>query len=411
MTISRNVSILAQGASSSGVLNASYGGSLTWQSVQTGNFAAAAGNAYPVDTTSGAVTVTLPASPTAGNIIQLTDYNGKWAQNNVTVNPNGNKIAGSTSNAVLSIGRESAIFVYIDSTQGWIISSGVNVAGLGQTYSASYLIVGGGGGGANGTGGGGGAGGFQTGSVTLTVGVTYSATVGSGGSGGGNSTRGASGGNSFLSVFPATNGIASLGGGGGGTGAVAAGQNTGAPGSSGGGGGGNTTASAGGAATAGQGFSGGTGSATGTVFGAGGGGGASAVGANGSSTVSGNGGAGLASSITGSSVTYAGGGGGGTYNGGTVGTGGSGGGGAGSSGAAAGVPPAATAGTANTGGGGGGTGGNTTSGVSGANGGSGVIILSVPTTNYTGIISGSPTVTTSGSNTILKFTASGSYTA
>jgi hypothetical protein len=67
---------------------------------------------------------------------------------------------------------------------------------------------------------------------------------------------------------------------------------------------------------------------------------------------------------------------------------------------------AAIAGTANTGGGGGGT-FNTTS----AAGGSGVVILSIPTINYTGTITGSPTVTTSGANTILTFTASGSYTA
>jgi hypothetical protein len=37
--------------------------------------------------------------------------------------------------------------------------------------------------------------------------------------------------------------------------------------------------------------------------------------------------------------------------------------------------------------------------------------LSIATANYTGITTGSPTVTTSGSNTIIKFTSSGSYTA
>ena len=57
--------------------------------------------------------------------------------------------------------------------------------------------------------------------------------------------------------------------------------------------------------------------------------------------------------------------------------------------------------------GGGGAGG----GGSGGTGGSGVVILSVPTANYTGTTTGSPTITTSGSNTIIKFTASGSYTA
>jgi hypothetical protein len=50
-------------------------------------------------------------------------------------------------------------------------------------------------------------------------------------------------------------------------------------------------------------------------------------------------------------------------------------------------------------------------GASAGSGGSGVVILSVPTLSYSGTTTGSPTVTTSGSNTIIKFTASGSYTA
>jgi hypothetical protein len=37
--------------------------------------------------------------------------------------------------------------------------------------------------------------------------------------------------------------------------------------------------------------------------------------------------------------------------------------------------------------------------------------LSIPTANYSGTTTGSPTVTTSGSNTILTFTSSGTYTA
>jgi hypothetical protein len=37
--------------------------------------------------------------------------------------------------------------------------------------------------------------------------------------------------------------------------------------------------------------------------------------------------------------------------------------------------------------------------------------LSIPTNYYTGTTTGSPTVTTSGTNTILTFNASGSYTA
>jgi hypothetical protein len=44
-------------------------------------------------------------------------------------------------------------------------------------------------------------------------------------------------------------------------------------------------------------------------------------------------------------------------------------------------------------------------------GGSGVVILRMATANYSGTTTGSPTVTTSGSDTILEFNASGSYTA
>jgi hypothetical protein len=40
-----------------------------------------------------------------------------------------------------------------------------------------------------------------------------------------------------------------------------------------------------------------------------------------------------------------------------------------------------------------------------------VVILSIPIGDYTGITTGSPTVTTSGVNTIIKFTSSGTYTA
>ena len=54
-------------------------------------------------------------------------------------------------------------------------------------------------------------------------------------------------------------------------------------------------------------------------------------------------------------------------------------------------------------------GGNSNGDTSGA-GGSGVVILSVPTANYSGTTTGSPTVTTSGTNTIIKFTGSGTLT-
>ena len=407
MSFNRNLSFLAQGVSSSGILNASYGGSLAWQSVQTGNFTAVAGNAYPVNTTSGAVTVTLPASPTTGQAVQFTDYAGTWATNNVTISRNGSNINGSAANFIAAGLRETIAFVYIDATQGWIAYSGINASPF-TAYTISYLVVAGGGGGGKSRGGGGGAGGLLSGTLSFSPGTVYPVVIGAGGAGGtATSATAPNGSTSYFQTSVVSN-VATIGGGGG-AGAPSSLIN-GASGGSGGGASGNPASpgagGSGGSGTSGQGFAGGkTYSDNSTYTSGGGGGGASAAGVDAAAKKCGNGGAGTASSITGASVTYAGGGGGGgdgSVSGNVLGTGGAGGGGNGS------VTSNGGAATANTGGGGGGCAQTT---YTGGNGGSGVVILSVPTINYTGITTGSPTITTSGSDTIIKFTASGSYTA
>lgn len=254
------------------------------------------------------------------------------------------------------------------------------------SYTISYVIVAGGGGGGSNAGGGGGGGGTVINTLTAIPGTVFSVTIGAGGSGSSN------GSNSYIS------GIATATGGGAGG---SAGPSNGASGGSGGGGSsfGNTS---GGAGIPGQGNNGG-GSAS---NGAGGGGGAGAGGGSGSYPTGGAGGAGATLTITGTTTYVAGGGGGAVeyYQPGSGGAGGVGGGGAGAATGASG-----TAGTVNTGGGGGG--GGAGPGNAGGNGGSGVTYLSFPTGNYTGTITGLPTVTTSGGSTILRFTNSGTYTA
>ena len=374
--------------------NTSGSGGLSLAAVQTANLTATAGYIYPINTSSGPIYVTLPASPTAGQQIAITDYAGTFTGNNCIINPNGSKISGSTANTVLNVSREGASIVYVDSTQGWL-GYGNFVSSPVGPYSVSYLIVAGGGSGAMDFGGGGGAGGLLTGTITLLVGTTYNFVVGAGGAAGGTYASKSNGSNTTAL------GLTAIGGGAGSTYAG------GAAGGSGGGGGGNGGYS-GGSGTTGQGNNGG--SSNGGSSSGGGGGGAGAAGTNGTSSQGGNGGVGLASSITGSSVYYAGGGGsGGLVSSGystPAGTGGNGGGGNGSTGTNTGGSSATT----NTGGGGGGGGGGG-SGNNTGNGGSGVVILSVPTANYSGVKTGSPTVTTSGNFTILTFTASGSYTA
>jgi hypothetical protein len=385
-------------------------GLITWQSVKTSGFTAVAGQGYPCNTTSSAFTVTLPASPSAGDTILLVDYAGTFSTNNLTINPNSLKIQSQTSNVIVSKNNEALTLTYIDSTSGWLVSSGANegTGAISIPYSVDFLVIAGGGsGGHSGGAGGGGAGGYRNSystetsggggssetSLTFSPGTVYTITVGAGGA---SQTTGGQNGNTGSDSSISGSGLTTLtsSGGGGGGGNTSPGAKTG-----GSGGGGSSYYNTGASGTANQGYAGGTGGTSG--YAGAGGGGSSAIGGNASGTSpAGNGGNGLASSITGSSVTRGGGGGGGVYQG-TAGTGGTGGGG---NGYKQDPETAGTAGTANTGGGGGGANVNSYAG------GSGVVILRMPTAKYSGTTTGSPTVSTSGSDTILVFNASGSYT-
>ena len=388
---------------------------ISFQSVvKTSGFTAVAGEGYFCNTTSSAFTVTLPASPTAGNQIALVDYAGTFDTNALTINPNGNKIEGGTANLKLTGEREGTTLTFIDSTQGWIATSGINEgtdALEPLTYSIDFLVVAGGGGGGS-LGGGGGAGGYRTSTQSIVIGTVITVTVGDGGAGGTGFGKGTTGSNSSISGSGLTTITSAGGGGAGGHNGNVSTDYIGRDGGSGGGGGstGAATSSGGSGNTPStspsQGNNGGTGNSNAGQA-AGGGGGSGAVGQSApSGTQAGAGGAGTASSITGSSVTRAGGGGGGARldASSSAGAGGTGGGGAGVN-----TSGTGTAGTANTGSGGGGAGYSPPEGTGGA-GGKGVIILSVATANYSATSSGSPTITTSGSNTILQFNGSGTYT-
>ena len=373
---------------------------IAWQAVVTAStLTAVAGRGYPINTTSNTCTVTLPAAASVGDQIIFTDYARNWNTNTLTLNQNSLNFQGATTpNPVYSTDGESVNIVYMDATKGWVpINDGTVVWETNPIYSVEYLVVAGGGGGGKAKAAGGGAGGLLTSTFLLEPSIVYTVTVGSGGPGSTSGVvDGSQGQNSVVSGTGLST-VTAIAGGGGGSDA----ENTSTlDGGSGGGaaGGGNETQF--GTGTVGQGNNGGQG-VTGAQAGGGGGGGASAVGVDAVGTVGGNGGNGTASSITGASETYAGGGGGAHETAAsTQGSGGAGGGGAGvraSNG---------TAGLANTGGGGGGT----HSGTAGGAGGSGVVILRIPTADYSGTITGSPTVTDDGSYKVVKFTGDGSYT-
>ena len=264
-------------------------GTVDWNTTKkTTDFTATNGAGFFVDTNSGVVTATLPASPSAGNIVYIKDYQGTFGTNKCTVARNGSNIRGAASNFDLAKNNAGAVFIYVDATEGWQVfidgsdddASQSFISATGGTVSCSgnfkihtftgpgtfcvasvgcfgvndkvdYLVIAGGGGGGS-NGGGGGAGGYrfsdgtQSGSYTTAPGplaplgasaLTISASpfpIAVGGGGPGSTpcfaaNRGAQGSTSSFSS------ISSAGGGGGGS------QNTpvqlGGSGGSGGGGG------------------------------------------------------------------------------------------------------------------------------------------------------------------------------
>ena len=355
-------------------------GAVNWQTtVKTGTFTATAGEGYFVDTTSGGFNINLPAG-TAGAVVGFKDYAGTFDTGNATLVQNGSdKIGGRTGNATLSTEGMAVTLVFVDSTQGWlvtdsglqsdadndpfIIATGGTITNSGDdrihtftgpgTFSVSraatcaannvvsYIVVAGGGSGGATHGGGGGAGGFRevkspatpyTASpldgypsapnrITVTA-TDFPITVGGGGAAPANPVQpayiGCSGNPSTFSTITATAGGR---GGGGGTGCGADGGSA--------GGGGNAAPRNGGSGNTpstspAQGTDGGDGNSPG---GTGGGGGATAAGVPaGCANTGGNGGAGATTSINGTPTAYAGGGGGGASSG-TKGCGGAGGGG------------------------------------------------------------------------------------
>ena len=266
--------------------------------------------------------------------------------------------------------------------------------------TTTLVVAGGGSGGTGYYGGGGGAGGYIESSTNLSLGVTYTITVGTGGVGTTTQTnKGGTGGNSSITGSGFTT-ITALGGGGGGSNGADGGSGGGVGfsypgtdvnGSAGGGSGLQPASASGGLGNKGAGQKS---PALGYRMDGGGGGGAGAA-ANpsnlGTNPGMSNGAIGSQSSITGTSTYYGGGGAGGI--GGQP--GGSGGGGS-----------TGVAGTANTGGGGGG--GNSNN-AQGGNGGSGVVIIKYPDTYAAATTTGSPTITAITGYRIYKFTGTGTF--
>jgi len=265
------ITIGSSGASvalASGATQTGFGrtGTVDWcTTAKTSPFTAVSGDGYFVNTTSGGITVTLPASPSAGDIVAFKDYGGTWQTNNVIICRNSSKINGNCFNATLNTEAQSVTLIYVDGTKGWqdihdstadvtgtplficatggtIVTCGnfkthiftadanfvINTAPTPANNTVDYFVVAGGGGAAgNSQQAGAGAGGFRVSAgqcipaptmsplgacvarLPVSASTTYPITVGAGGTAGG--SAGTAGGTSTFSTITSAGGGAGTG--------------------------------------------------------------------------------------------------------------------------------------------------------------------------------------------------------
>lgn len=132
-----NTITLASGASQTGFGRT---GTVDWQtdSIKTSNFDAVNGQGFFVNTGGGSeITVTLPSSPSAGNIVAIADYGGTAATTNIVINRNGSNFEGGTTNGVINTNRETVTLVYVDGTQGWVAVNSNSVTSFIQAQFVS----------------------------------------------------------------------------------------------------------------------------------------------------------------------------------------------------------------------------------------------------------------------------------
>jgi hypothetical protein len=106
-------------------------------STKTADYTAVNGDNLFLDTTGGAFTITLPASPAVGNTVVLVDKKQNLATTNIVVGRNGSNIESLAEDLTLRTNGLIVSFVYADSTVGWAInySSVVDTAPRGSILS------------------------------------------------------------------------------------------------------------------------------------------------------------------------------------------------------------------------------------------------------------------------------------
>jgi hypothetical protein len=98
-------------------------GGTSWQAVKTTTYTAVAGEGIFANTSGGAWTLTLPASPTIGDEVSVIDYAGTFDTYNLTIGRNSQNIQGSAADLTVATERAGFTLAFTDGTQGWLLKN------------------------------------------------------------------------------------------------------------------------------------------------------------------------------------------------------------------------------------------------------------------------------------------------
>jgi hypothetical protein len=92
------------------------------QTIESANFTGQVGMRHQVNTSGAAITMQTPATPVAGDGLEVQDAELSWAAHNLTIAYNGtDKINGTTASFVANVSGGKLSCVYISSAYGWSI--------------------------------------------------------------------------------------------------------------------------------------------------------------------------------------------------------------------------------------------------------------------------------------------------
>jgi hypothetical protein len=100
------------------------GGGNPWATTSSG-ISVNANDRYFVNTSSAAVTITLPANPLTGDSVSFIDLAGTFDTNNLTIARNTKKIMGLEENLVVSLEDAGLTLVYTGVTYGWKLANNI----------------------------------------------------------------------------------------------------------------------------------------------------------------------------------------------------------------------------------------------------------------------------------------------